>query len=215
MKAKGQGGDAPERARYQDLSRFRLPENFRGRSAVVVQLWWLVRGSLFKLSPQLLYGWRRFLLRLFGAKLGRKVLVRPTAEITYPWKVEIGDHSWIGDRVVLYSLGPIHVGANSVVSQNSYICAGSHDPDRIGFDIFARAVWIGDECWVASDVFVAPGVSIGDGTVVGARSSVFDDLPPGMVCRGNPAVPVRPRAAGEALAEEAGERRGGQERWLP
>lgn len=203
----GRGGGAPERPRYQDLSRFRLPEGFRGRSSVAVQLWWFVQASLFRLSPQFLYGWRRFLLRLFGARIGRKVLLRPTAEITYPWKLEIGDRSWIGDGVVLYSLGPIHVGANSVVSQNSYLCAGSHDPAAIGFDIFALPVWIGDECWVASDVFVAPGVTIGDGAVVGARSSVFDDLPPGMLCRGNPAVPVRPRAAGDALAEPGGERK--------
>ena len=185
---------------YQELSRFRLPPNFRGRSAVMVQLWWLVQASLFRLSPQLLYGWRRFLLRLFGARIGRHVLVRPTVEVTYPWKLEIGDHSWIGDGVVLYTLGTIHIGAHSVVSQKSYICTGSHDPHRIGFDIFALPVWIGDQCWIASDVFVAPGVSVGDGAVIGARSTVFDDMPAGMVCRGNPAVPVRPRHAGDREA---------------
>jgi putative colanic acid biosynthesis acetyltransferase WcaF len=191
-------GRAP---RYQDLSRFRLPPNFRGRHAAIVQLWWIVQATLFRLSPQLLYGWRRFLLRLFGARIGQQVLVRPTVEITYPWKLDIGDHSWIGDGVVLYTLGAIHIGAHSVVSQKSYICTGSHNPHRIGFDIFALPVWIGDECWIASDVFVAPGVSIGDGAVIGARSTVFDDMPAGMVCRGNPAKPVRLRRAGENEGE--------------
>ena len=188
--------------RYQDLSRFRLPGNFRGRSAVIVQLWWIVQASLFRLSPQVLYGWRRFLLRLFGAEIGRKVQLRPTVRITYPWKVAIGDHSWIGDEVVLYSLGNIHIGANSVVSQKSYICTGSHNPNSISFDIFALPVWIGDECWIASDVFVAPGVSIANGAVVGARSTVLTDLPAAMVCFGNPAAPVRPREAADTPASE-------------
>jgi putative colanic acid biosynthesis acetyltransferase WcaF len=185
---------APAR-RFQDLSRFRLPANFRGRSAATVQLWWLVQATLFRWSPQLLYGWRRFLLRLFGARIGRHVLLRPSVQVTYPWKLEIGDYSWIGDDVVLYTLGNVHIGAHAVLSQKSYICTGSHNPQRIGFDIFALPVWIGDQCWIASDVFVAPGVSIGDGAVIGARSTVFDDMPAGMVCRGNPAVPVRPRLA--------------------
>jgi len=113
--------------------------------------------------------------------------------VTYPWKLEIGDHSWIGDDVVLYSLGEIRIGAHSVVSQRSYLCAGSHDIESVAFDILARPVTVGSQCWIASDVFVGPGVSIGDGTVVGARSAVFGDLPAGMICHGSPAHPVRRR----------------------
>jgi putative colanic acid biosynthesis acetyltransferase WcaF len=140
-----------------------------------------------------MYGWRRVLLRLFGAHIGRRVQVRPTAEITYPWKVSIGDWSWIGDRVVLYSLGNIEIGSHVVVSQNSYLCAGTHDYTVSSFDISAPEVRIGDEAWLASDVFVGPGVTVGRGAVVGARSSVFNDLPALKVCRGNPAVPVKDR----------------------
>ncbi|MBF0499460.1 MAG: colanic acid biosynthesis acetyltransferase WcaF [Candidatus Riflebacteria bacterium] len=181
------------RPRYQDLSRFRLPENFRGRPAWVVQLWWLIQATLFRLSPQMLYGWRRFLLRLFGACVGDEVLIRPTVTFTYPWKVTIGDRSWIGDDVCLYSLGEIRIGSDTVVSQRTYICTGSHEIDRPAFDIFSKPVHIGDEVWLAADVFVAPGVTIGDGCVVGARSTVFCDLPSGMICRGVPAVPIRSR----------------------
>jgi putative colanic acid biosynthesis acetyltransferase WcaF len=181
------------RARYQDLSLFRLPAGFRGRSAWFVQLWWIVQATLFGWSPQALYGWRRWLLRRFGAEVGRGALIRPTARITYPWKVAIGEYSWIGDGVVLYSLGKIHVGAHSVISQRSYICAGTHHIERAGFDIMALPVWIGDQCWIASDVFVAAGVSVGDGAVVGARSTVFHDVPEGMVCYGNPTKPMHRR----------------------
>ena len=178
---------------YQDLSSFRMPSGFRGHSGVIVQFWWLVQWFLFRPSPQVFYGFRRSLLRLFGAKIGRQVLVRPTAWITYPWKVSIGDYSWIGDEVVLYSLGRIEIGSHTVISQRSYLCAGMHDYSQPNFEILAPPVHIADQVWVAADVFIGPGVSIGEGVVVGARSSVYKDLPAGMFCLGNPAKPIRPR----------------------
>ena len=112
---------------YQDLARFRVEKNFRGRSGLVVLAWQIVQPTLFGLSPQPFYGWRRALLRLFGANVGRGVLVRPTARVTYPWKVTLGDHCWIGDHAELYSLGPISIGAHAVVSQHSYLCSATHD----------------------------------------------------------------------------------------
>ena len=128
----------------------------RGRSALTVQLWWLVQGSLFRWSPQFAYGFRRWLLRLFGARVGAKALIRPSATVTYPWKVDIGEHAWIGDDAVIYSLGPVHIGAHAVVSQRSYLCAADHDPDQPDFPLRERAVRIEDGAWVATDVFVAP-----------------------------------------------------------
>lgn len=178
---------------FQDLSKFVLPNNFRGKPGWFVQIWWLVQSTLFRWSPQFAYGWRTWLLRLFGANIGKGVVIRPTATFTYPWKISIGDHSWIGDDVCLYSLGKIVIGKNVVVSQKSYLCTGSHDIDKIAFDIYAKPIRIEDEAWVAADVFVAPGVTIGRGSVVGARSSVFQDLPEGMLCLGNPAKAVKPR----------------------
>lgn len=180
--------DSPQR-----LDRFRLPPGFRGRSAAWVQLWWLAEATLFRLSPQFLYGWRRWLLRRFGARVGISVRLRPTVRVTYPWKVTIGDRAWIGDDVVLYSLGEIRIGHDAVVSQRSYLCAGGHDHTTPGFDIFAKPVTVGNGAWLATDVFVAPGVSIGDGAVVGARSGVFSDLPAMQVCRGTPARAIKPR----------------------
>jgi putative colanic acid biosynthesis acetyltransferase WcaF len=183
--------DGPERV--QDLARFRVPEGFRGRSALTVQLWWLVQATLFRLSPQVAYGWRRWLLRLFGARVGRGVLVRPSVRTTYPWKVVLGERAWIGDDVVLYSLERISVGHDAVVSQRSYLCAGTHDHEQASFPLVGRPIVVGNESWLATDVFIAPGVTIGNGAVVGARSSVFSDLPEMMVCFGTPAQPVRPR----------------------
>ena len=178
---------------YQRLDTFRLPGNFRGRPGVTVQLWWLVQATLFAWSPQFLYGWRRFLLRLFGAKIGREVLIRPSVKVTYPWKVSIGDYAWVGDEAVLYSLGEIRIGAHTVISQKSYLCAAGHDYTSPSFDIFSKPIEIGDEVWLAADVFVAPGVCVGDGSVVGARSTVLQDLPPGKICYGNPARVIKDR----------------------
>ncbi|WP_304665206.1 putative colanic acid biosynthesis acetyltransferase [Igneacidithiobacillus copahuensis] len=178
---------------WQRLDRFTMPPGFRGKPGWYVQLWWLVQSSLFAGSPQVLYGWRRFLLRLFGAKVGKGVIIRPSARITYPWKLSIGDFSWVGDDVVLYTLGEIEIGANAVISQRSYLCTGSHDYTRPTFDIYAKPIAIGAEAWLATDVFVAPGVRIGRGAVVGARSSVFEDIPDCMMALGTPAKAVKRR----------------------
>ena len=177
----------------QKLKHFKLPKNFRGKNAITIQIWWLTQATLFKLSPQFLYGWRRFLLRLFGAKIGKGVIVRPTVIITYPWKVNIGDYSWIGDGVTLYSLGEIEIGKNTVISQKSYLCTGSHDYSISNFPIYAKKITIADECWLATDVYIAPGITIGKGTVVGVRSSVFNNLEGRKVYFGTPAKFIKNR----------------------
>jgi len=177
----------------QELNQYQTPKDFRGRSKITVQLWWIVQLLLFTNSPQIFYGWRRFLLRLFGAKIGKKVVLRPSVKITYPWKVKIGDYSWIGDDVVLYSLGEIEIGDNTVISQRSYLCTGTHDYKQVNFPIYAKKIVVKNKCWLATDVFVAPGITIEEGTIVGARSSVFRNLPKMKICIGNPAQPIKDR----------------------
>lgn len=179
--------------RYQDLSLFRLPDGFRGRSAIVVQLWWFVQSTFFAWSPQFAYPFRAWLLRCFGAEVGRRTVIRPSVQITYPWHVKLGDHVWIGDDVVLYSLGNISVGHNSVISQRSYICAGDHDYSDVSFPIRARPIIIRQEVWIGTDVFVGPGVTIGNGAVIGARSSVFRSLDGENVYVGSPCQFVKAR----------------------
>jgi putative colanic acid biosynthesis acetyltransferase WcaF len=182
---------------YQNLKLFIQPSEFRGRSAGYVQLWWLIQALLFNTSPQFMYKWRVFLLRLFGANIGQDVIIRPSVRVTYPWKLTIGDYAWVGDNVELYTLGEIVIGNNAVVSQRSYICTGSHDYTKPTFDIYALKTVIEDEAWLATDVYVAPGVTIGRGSVIGARSSVFTDMPAGMICVGTPAKPIKPRVMDE------------------
>jgi len=185
-------------ARYQDLGQFSVPPGFRGRSALFVQVWWIAQSLLIGLSPQPLYNWRRFILRAFGAKVGPGLKMRPSARITYPWKVTLGENVWIGDRTELYSLVEIAVGDNTCISQDCYICTGSHDHRKIDFRYNCAPVTIGPEVWIASGSFVAPGVTIGEGSVIGARSLVRRDIPPGRLCGGNPVRDLGPRAENSA-----------------
>lgn len=166
----------------------------RGRPQWVVLLWWLVQAIAFPLTPHSCHAPRRWLLRRFGARIGQGVLIRPTARITYPWKVEIGDHSWIGDDVVLYSLDQIRIGQHCVVSQKSYLCTGSHTIHDPAFGLETGAIAIGNGTWIAADCFIAPGVSIGANAVIGARSTVLTSMPAYQVCWGHP---CRPRYARE------------------
>ncbi|MEQ9668946.1 hormogonium polysaccharide biosynthesis acetyltransferase HpsU [Coleofasciculus sp. G2-EDA-02] len=172
-----------------DLRKYDQSNFDRGRSSWFVLLWWLVQSVAFPISPHNFNGFRCFLLRLFGAKIGQGVLIRPTARFTYPWKVEIGDYSWIGDDVVLYSLEQIRIGCHCVISQKSYLCTGSHDIQDSAFGLKTAGISIGNGVWIATDCFIAPGVQIGANAVIGARSSVFSNIPAQQVCWGTPAHP--------------------------
>lgn len=178
---------------YQKLNEFHLPIGFRGRSAFVVQLWWIVQSTLFAMSPQFMYAWRRFLLRLFGAEIGKDVLIRSSVRVTYPWKVKISDRVLIGDYAELYSLGDIEIGFDVVISQKSYLCTATHSHVKPSFDIKADKITIEDQVWIATDVFISPGVTIGRGALIGARSSVFANMPAGMICVGFPAKAIKSR----------------------
>lgn len=177
--------DAP----FVDLRNYDQSNFDRGRPSWFILLWWLVQAVTFPLSPHNFNGFRRFILRLFGAKIGQGVLIRPTARFTYPWKVEIGDYTWIGDDVVLYSLENIRIGCHCVISQKSYLCTGSHDIQDAAFSLKTAGISIGNGVWIATDCFIGSGVQIGANAVIGTRSSVFSSIPAQQVCWGTPARP--------------------------
>jgi putative colanic acid biosynthesis acetyltransferase WcaF len=186
---------------FQDLTTFNVSTKFRGKSKIIVQLWWIINATLFSWSPQFMYGWRRFLLRAFGAKVGKNVLIRSSVKITYPWKVNVGNNSWIGDDCVLYSLGNIRIGNNVAVAHKVYFNTGGHDYQKLSFDIFAKPISIEDECWITNDVYIAPGVKVGRGSIVGARSTVLKSLPEGKICVGSPAKPIKDRKIEGAISD--------------
>ncbi len=181
--------------RYQDLRKSPVPAGFPGRSKFVIQLWYIVSATVFRLSPHALYGWRRAVARAFGAKIGVGVKLRPSCQITYPWNVSIGDHSYVGDDTVLYSLDRIEIGAHVSVSYRTFLCTGSHDPRDPAFPLTLAPIVVEDQTWLAADVFVHPGVRIGEGSVVGARATVTRDVPANTVNGGSPCVVRGPRLA--------------------
>lgn len=174
---------------WVDLRKYDQASFDRGRPSWYVLLWWLVQSLAFPLSLHNSYSWRCWLLRRFGAKIGQGVKIRPTARFTYPWKLEIGDYSWIGDDVVCYSIDWIKIGKHCVISQKSYLCTGSHDFRDVAFGLLVEPIEIGNGAWIATDCFIAPGVKIGANAVIGTRSSVFNDIPEAQVAWGTPCRP--------------------------
>jgi len=164
-----------------------------GRPKWLIMLWWLIQAIVFPLTLHAHHAPRRALLKLFGARIGKGVVIRPKARFYYPWKVEIGDFSWIGSNVEFYSLENIRVGNHCVISQNTYLCTGSHNPSDPNFGLSVAPITLENGTWVAANCFIGPGVTIGANTVVGASSGVFRDLPPQCICLGNPCKPHKNR----------------------
>jgi putative colanic acid biosynthesis acetyltransferase WcaF len=157
---------------------------------VVWGLTWLL---LARFTPPPLHRWRAFVLRSFGAKLGRNVRVHASVKIWLPANLTLGDHALIGPGAHLYNQGHITIGAHSVVSQGAHICASSHDVRDPHFQLILRPVVLGQRCWVAAEAFVGPGVTMGDRAVLGARGALFRDAVADGVYGGNPATFLKPR----------------------
>lgn len=155
--------------------------------------WSVVWLLLYRPSPRSFHRWRCMLLRLFGAKLARDARPYPSARIWAPWNLEMGEHACISEFVDCYCVAKVRLGAYATVSQYSFLCTASHDDRSLALPLVAAPITIGEHAWVTADVFVAPGVSIGEGAMVTARSSVFGDIPPWTVARGNPAAPYKAR----------------------
>jgi putative colanic acid biosynthesis acetyltransferase WcaF len=174
----------PIKPRIQQLSR---------RNKLARALWNGVWLLLYRPSPVPLHGWRRWLLRLFGAKVGRGAHPYPSAKIWAPWNLEMGEHSCLSHHVDCYCVDNIALGAYTTVSQYSFLCTASHDYTDPAMPLTTAPITLGERVWVTADVFVAPGVTICDGVVITARSSVFQDIEPWTVAAGNPAQPIKAR----------------------
>jgi putative colanic acid biosynthesis acetyltransferase WcaF len=167
--------------------------SFSAGNRIARAVWGFVYTVFFRFSPRPFHAYRSFILRLFGAKVGKNVHIYPRVKIWAPWNFEAGDETGIANDVILYSQGKISIGKRSVISQGSHLAAGTHDYTEIGFPLVTRPIIIGDHVWVAAESFIHPGVTIGDGSVIGARSVVTKDIPSWMVCAGNPCISIKER----------------------
>ena len=161
-------------------------------------LWLLVSKIVWPLLPARFPPRRTLLLRLFGAKSALHVLIARSAKVEMPWALSVGEYSTLGPRVILYNIGGLEIGDHTIVSQDAYICGGTHDYQDPTFPLVRKPIRIGHHVWIGAGAFIGPGVTIGDGAVIGARAVVVGDVPPWMVVAGNPARIIKPRVMRDA-----------------
>ncbi len=149
-------------------------------------LWGVIYVLLYRPSPRPLHGWRRMLLRLFGARIDTGAHPYPKAKIWAPWNLTMEAHSCLADDVDCYSVAAIRLGPHATVSQYSYLCSASHDYRDSGMPLVIAPIVIEAHVWIAADVFVGPGVKVGAGSVVGARSTVLHDVEAWAIVAGSP-----------------------------
>ncbi len=167
--------------------------SFSLRNRIGRVLWAIVHNLFFRFSPKPLHTWRAFLLKCFGAKVGRGVHVYPGVKIWAPWNIILKDECGIANGVILYSQNKITIGKRTVISQGAHLCAGTHDYSKTGFPLITAPIDIGANAWIAAEAFIHPGITIGDGAVIGARSVVNKNMPPWMICTGHPCIAVKER----------------------
>ncbi|MEM1153477.1 MAG: WcaF family extracellular polysaccharide biosynthesis acetyltransferase [Pseudomonadota bacterium] len=170
-----------------NLSRYDNSSFIVGASLFTQIAWYLVSWTIVSGS---LPGsnWRAVLLRAFGAKVGSGCVIKPNVKVKYPWNLEIGDHSWIGEGAWIDNLAEVKIGSNVCVSQGCYICTGSHDWTSASFDLVVSPVTVEDHAWLCAMSSVSPGVTVGTGAVLGFAGSAVDSLLPWSVYSGVPAV---------------------------
>ena len=164
---------------------FPSPHSLRNRALRVV--WQCVNFVLFRPTPKVLHGWRSFLLRLFGARLGVGCAVHPSVKIWAPWNLAMGDHSCLGPNVDCYNVARIELGEYATVSQYAYLCGATHDYTKLAMPLVPKPIRIGARAWVAAAAFVGPGITVEDGAVGGARACVVHNVPACTVVAGKPA----------------------------
>src|SRR5208282_4567902 len=164
-----------------------------GRSFLVRAAWFLLGLPLLRSSVLSSSGFRRKLLRCFGAEMGQGVVIKPGVRVKFPWKLKMGNYCWIGEDCWIDNLAPVTLGDHVCISQGAYLCTGSHDWSDPAFGLITRPIQIHDGAWIAARVSVGPGTVIGQHAVVGFGSVVSGTVPPYEIHVGNPAAFYRRR----------------------
>ena len=168
--------------------------SFRNKASRL--LWNIVYFFFFKWTPSTVLvfkKWRIFLLRLFGAEVHFDCLIYSSVKIWAPWNFKMGHSSCLGPKVNCYNQGKIVIGVNTVISQNTHLCASSHDYTKTDFPLILKPITIGNSVWVAADAFIGPSVNIGDNSLVAARTVVVKNVEKNTIVGGNPAKFIRKR----------------------
>lgn len=184
-----------------DLQSYRAPNFSRGRSAVIEALW-IIASALFVQSFLPGSRHRRFLLNAFGAKVASTAVLKPGVRVKFPWRLTVGENTWIGEDAWVDNLADVVIGANCCISQGAYLCTGDHDWSKSTFDLKTSGIVIEDGAWIAANATVGPGVTVQAGAVLALGSTASKTLNAWTVYRGNPAEPVATRTIKEAALDE-------------
>ena len=179
-----------------DISQNRKNRKYN-KSEIIKRILWMICIPLFSMSPRPFFGWRNWLLRIFGATLGKHVHIYNSAKVYMPWNLTIGDWSAIGEDAYVYNLGLIIIGKCVTISHRAHLCAGTHDYSRPDLPLLKPPIHISDQAWICTDAFVGPGVSVGEGSIVGARAVVMKDVADWVIVAGNPARQIKKRVISE------------------
>ena len=164
-----------------------------GAGVVKRLLWYFVNIWFIKCNWLPLRQPRIWLLRLFGAKVGKMVFIKPGVNIKYPWYLEIDDYAWIGENVWIDNLVKVHIGKKACVSQNAYLMGGNHNYKKATFDLMVGEIDIQEGAWVGANSTVCPGVTMKPYSILSVGSVASKDLDAYGIYRGNPAEKVRER----------------------
>jgi len=156
-------------------------------------VWVLVQATLWRLAWRRIRVLRPALLRLFGGRVAWNTKLPASLQIYFPWRLSIGPATSVGPGVTFYNLGDLTIGTRVVISQNAYLCGGTHDYTVSTYPLVCKSLTIEDDAWVGAFAFLCPGVRIGQGAVVGACAVVTKDVAPWTVVAGNPARVIRTR----------------------
>lgn len=159
----------------------------------VKRILWTFGKFFFRNSPRIAFGYRNTILRLFGAKIGKHVHIYSSTVIWFPWNLEIGDWSAIGEETLIYNLGKVTIGEKATVSHRVHVCAGTHDYTDPALPLLRPEIRIGNQTWICANTFIGPDIEIGEGAVIGAGTVMVKDAEPWGVYAGNPAKYIKKR----------------------
>jgi len=180
-----------------DLSRFDNSWFKPGTSALKLTLWYYCNSWIFNSYFLPVSGIKCQLLRMFGAKIGKGVIIKPKVNIKYPWKLEIGNHVWIGEEVWIDNLDRVRIGDNCCLSQGALLLCGNHNYKLETFDLITREIQLEDGVWIGAKSVVCPGVTCRSHSVLAVGSVSTCDMEAYTIYQGNPAIEKKKRIIGE------------------
>ena len=164
-----------------------------GASKITQVAWYLTNIIFFKNPFFIFSSLKCFILKCFGAKLGKGVVIKPSVNIKYPWKLQLGNYVWLGEYVWIDNLSEVRVGDHVTLSQGCLLLTGSHDHARESFDFISSPISLENGAWIGAKAVVFGGVTCKTHSILGIGSVAEKDLDPYTIYKGNPAIPVLKR----------------------